>query len=283
MSRAITGVDHVLVGVRDLEAARLAYRRLGFTVSSRGRHVGWGTANYCLMFPANYVELLGIVDPAQSTNKLDEFLKTREGVMGVAFACDDAAAAAKALRGAGIDAEGPKELKRVLEAAEGESAPAFKLVDLPAAATPGAPAFLCQHLSRPLVWQAPWLEHANGARGLVSVTGVVGDPGALALAYGGLFGFDKVRVSDGFVEVATGGAVLRFTTPDWLGRLYPGLAGLPAYPVPWLAGLRLAVRDLAWTAALLESAGTPYFRDGDRLLRLPPQAACGVLLEFAAG
>lgn len=283
MSRAITGLDHALVGVRDLEAARAAFERLGFTLSARGRHIGWGTANYCLMFAEDYVELLGIADPARFTNNLDIFLETREGVMGIAFATGDAAGAADALREAGIAADGPKDLKRILELPEGDAEPAFKLVYLPEDATPGAPSFVCQHLNRDLVWRAAWLDHPNGARALRSVTGVVADPGALAIHYGGLFGFDRVWVSDGAVQVETGGARLRFTTRGWLSRLYPGLAGLPDHPLPWLAGLRIEVGDVGATAALLEAAGVTCARDGASLLRVPPEAACGVLLEFAAG
>src|SRR3546814_9908741 len=78
-ARPLRGVDHVLVGVRNLEAARDTYRRLGFTVSPRGRHIGWGTANYCIMFPGDYIELLGIVDATQFTNNLNRFLASREG------------------------------------------------------------------------------------------------------------------------------------------------------------------------------------------------------------
>ena len=75
----IAGIDHLLVGVRDLESAARQWRRLGFQLTPRGRHIGWGTANYCIMFQDDYLELLGIVDPAQFTNNLDRFLATREG------------------------------------------------------------------------------------------------------------------------------------------------------------------------------------------------------------
>jgi len=63
MRNGIAGIDHVIVGVRDLERARVGWTRLGFTLSPRGRHIGQGTANYCIMFASDYVELLGIVDP----------------------------------------------------------------------------------------------------------------------------------------------------------------------------------------------------------------------------
>src|SRR5688572_19550272 len=68
MAREIAGIDHAIVGVRDLEQARASYQRLGFRVTPRGRHVGWGTANYCVMFERDYLELLGIVDDSQFTN-----------------------------------------------------------------------------------------------------------------------------------------------------------------------------------------------------------------------
>ncbi len=80
------GIDHAILGVRDLEAASAQWRRLGFTLTPRGRHVGWGTANYCVMFKSDYLELLGIVDPAKFTNDLDKFLAEREGLLGLAFA-----------------------------------------------------------------------------------------------------------------------------------------------------------------------------------------------------
>src|SRR5262245_49251194 len=71
MPRPITGIDHAIIGVRRLDSAAEVYRKLGFTLSPRGRHYGWGTANYCIMFAQDYIELLGIVDPAGFTNNLD--------------------------------------------------------------------------------------------------------------------------------------------------------------------------------------------------------------------
>src|ERR1700749_3967542 len=86
MDSGIAGIDHVIVGVRDLEQARLGWGRLGFTVSPRGRHIGQGTANYLIMFSSDYVELLGIVDPHDLVQRLDAFLGRREGLMAAAFA-----------------------------------------------------------------------------------------------------------------------------------------------------------------------------------------------------
>ncbi|WP_422365192.1 VOC family protein [Pelagibius sp.] len=280
-ARPIRGIDHVLVGVRGLEQAYDTYQRLGFTLSPRGRHIGWGTANYCVMFPNDYIELLGIIDPNQFTNNLNRFLESREGLLGLAFASDDVSLAARALHHAGIQPGDMRDLKRILEDPEGEVWPRFKLLHLPPEATPGTSAFVCQHLTPELVWQRNWTEHANGATGLIAMTSVVKDPSALAIPYAELFGFDRVRAGDGVVEVDCGGTWLRFTTAEMLGQLHPGLAGAARLPTPWLAALRLAVEDLARTATLLEHAGLPVHWDGKQVLRVPAVAACGVLLEFA--
>jgi len=280
MSRPIAGIDHGIVGVRDLESARRAFAHLGFALSPRGRHTGWGTANYCAMMTRGYIELLGIVDPARFTNNLDRFLETREGVLGLALASGDAAETARALAVRGVPVDGPKDLKRTIECPDGAVEPAFRLVHLPPEATPGAPAFVCQHLTPELVWNPAWMTHPNGAVALASMTGVVADPGTAALAHGVLFGAENISVRDGVVEVATGRGRLRLCAPDDLARLYPGIVGLPGGLASGLVGLRVAVADLAASAAYLNRAGVPMVRDGDTLLRVPPGSACGVALEF---
>jgi catechol 2,3-dioxygenase-like lactoylglutathione lyase family enzyme len=280
-ARPIRGIDHVLVGVRDLEAAHETYTRLGFTVSPRGRHIGWGTANYCIMFPRDYIELLGIVDSQQFTNNLNRFLETREGLLGLAFASDDVTEAERALRRAGITPGEMRDLKRILEDPDGDVWPRFKLLHMPPEATPGTSAFICEHKTPELVWRPEWCEHPNGAVGLIAMTSVVRDPSALAIPYAELFGFDRVRAGDGVVEVDCGGVWLRFTTREMLGRLHPGLNGAPRQPTPWMAALRIEVEDLARCATCLEHKHMPVHWDAPGLLRVPAQAACGVLLEFS--
>ena len=58
----ITSIDHPVIAVRDMEEARQTFMRLGFTVPPRGSHVEWGTGNWCIMFPKDYLELRGIID-----------------------------------------------------------------------------------------------------------------------------------------------------------------------------------------------------------------------------
>ena len=51
MNRAI---DHLVLCVRDLEAARAIYRRLGFTLTPPARHP-WGTGNSLVQLQGNFL------------------------------------------------------------------------------------------------------------------------------------------------------------------------------------------------------------------------------------
>ena len=262
---AIAGLDHTLVGVADLEVARLAWGRLGFTVTPRGRHHGWGTANYCIMFATDYIELLGIVDPSAFVNGLDQQLAERgEGMLGLAFATPDADASARALRDAAIQAEGPKALSRLLELPEGAVEPRFSLVFPEGEAVPGLRAFICQHLTRALVWQPQWTQHANGALSILEVEVIVADPAAARSAYVRLLGGAAVRLDPAALLVDLGGCRLRLHKGDRLGA----------------RGFTIAVRDLHGLDRLLSGADIAFSRQGTQRLIVDPAAATGVALQF---
>jgi len=274
------GIDHSLIGVRDLEAAKRTWQSLGFTVTPRGRHIGWGTANYCLMFERGYVEILGILDPAQFTNDLDKFLVQREGLLGLAFASADAGSTAAKLAAAGLHPEGPKDLKRFLELPEGNQLPAFKLVYLPATELPDLRAFFCQHLTPELVRRPEWLVHANGAKRLIALTVASDRPGELASAYARIFGAAAVkRESDGLV-IDTGSSEVRFMTPASLASRYRGIA-IPDHKRPWMAVQTIGVADLGRTAEVLRGNGLRRM-EADGSLLIDPKAATGCLVEFVA-
>ncbi|WP_162912985.1 VOC family protein [Rhodospirillaceae bacterium SYSU D60014] len=268
-----------MVGARDLEAACIAWQRLGFTVSPRGRHIGWGTANYCIMLEQGYIELLGIVDPSQFTNNLDRFLERREGLLGLAFASDDGAETYRRLTAAGLHPDGPKDLKRILELPEGEALPAFKLVFLPPAETPGLSAFICHHLTPEVVRRPAWLAHANGATRLAEVTVVVDRPGETVLGYAPMFGPEALWITDGAAEIETGQGRVRFVTPEGLARFYPDARPAAEPPTPWMAAMTIEVADIGHAAECLRQRGVPAAQSANRLVVLP-EVATGALLEF---
>lgn len=91
----LTALDHVVIAVRDLDAAAQRYARLlGLAPSWRGVHPGAGTANALFRLENTYLELL-------AGTGLDE------GLLALAFATDDAKAEAARLQRAGIAASEP--------------------------------------------------------------------------------------------------------------------------------------------------------------------------------
>ncbi len=280
MTTGLSGIDHVIVGVRDLEQARATYERLGFRVTPRGRHVGWGTANYCLMFANDYVELLGIVDPDRFTNNLDRFLEEREGLLSIVLHTSDPEATRDAWRGAGLEPAEVAELGRLLEP---ETELRFQNVMLAAEATGGVPMFACAHLT-PGPMRAPeWLRHPNGAIRIRSVTVVAEDPAACWEPMARVFGTTRLTDTDDTLAVHTGrGGVILIVTPDDLEVLHPELEAVGADQDPVIAALTLWVADPDATAAFLDRQGVPYRRDAAGAVGIAPEHTHGVLLEFTA-
>jgi Glyoxalase-like domain len=280
MARPITGIDHALIGVRDLELARMAWTRLGFALSPRGRHIGWGTANYCVMFEHDYIELLGIVDPSQFSNDLDKFLAKREGAMGLAFGTGDGRAAAAELGRRGLHPSEPRDLARQLELPEGTVLPRFKLVFLPPAETPGLSAFVVEHLTPELLRRPPWLEHPNGAVGLKRVGIVVEDTRPLVEPYRHLFGETALNSTDQVLSVHLGRHTLIFADFDDFSAMHPDAELDPELPAPYVAAMTILSGDLERTKDHLASWQIAHVEAPDGSILLPPDQANGAVLEF---
>ena len=279
--RPVKGLDHLLIVAHDLEAVRRTYERLGFKAAPRGRHIGWGTANYCLMLEHDYLELLGIVDDSQFLNGLDETLATRgEGLSAAAFAADDLDRSAKLLRESDVNVGDPQDLKRTIEAKGGDLLPRFQLLHLPREATPGLPAFICKHHTPELVWQRGWSDQPNGARRIAGLTVMVDDPGAVAVPYADIFGFRSVTNTDNLVSVDCGGCRLRFTDAEGLLALHPQARAFTSPPSPGPVAIEVEVADKAATANVLQANGVAFERDRDGPLHVPAREAGGVMLDF---
>ncbi|MFC4352443.1 VOC family protein [Fodinicurvata halophila] len=270
MDTAVAGLDHALVGVADLEAARAGWSRLGFTVTPRGRHTGWGTANYCIMFPYDYIELLGIVDPEQFTNNLDRFLAERgEGLLSLSFATSDIEESARRLSGNGVEHGGPKDLSRALELPEGPVQPAFRLLHPVPEASPAFPAFLCQHLTPELVWQPQWTSHENAATAVRRVQVACQHPGEAAPAYAAIFGEENLQMADGRALLTCGTCEILLEPAEMPGTR------------EGLAGLSLLSADLRRTEACLRHNGVTCSLD-DAGVHVPASEANGVALSFVS-
>jgi hypothetical protein len=281
MDPRITGIDHLIVGVRDLEAARAQWARLGFVATPRGRHVGWGTANVCLMFGQDYIELLGIVDAGLFSNGLDRFLAEREGLLGMALGTADPAATEAAWAAAGL-APSAGDLGRLLELPEGPVELRFRNVMLESGASGGLRLFACRHLTPQLLRRPGWTRHPNGALALVACTVVAREPEKLADALGRIFGAAALTRTDAVTAVHTGTAVILIAGPEDAAQLHPGLA-VDAGPEPRLEVMAVMVDDADRAARFLQLQGVPFRRDRSGAVLVAPEHATGVSLELVPG
>src|SRR6266566_9321809 len=222
MRNGLAGLDHVVIGVRDLDRARMGWTRLGFTLTPRGRHLGQGTANYCIMFARDYLELLGFVERDEHAQRLEAFLKRREGPMAVAFAPQGPPeAAAAALAALGLHPSEPRALGRQLELPEGTVVPRFSLLTLPPEETPALDCFICAHLTPELMRRPEWLIHPNGVHGLKGIHVLVENTAALLEPYDRLFGIQQVTTTDAVACVHVGRHRIVFSTPDDFLAMHP--------------------------------------------------------------
>lgn len=104
----LTGLDHVIIAVRDLEAAMAQLgRAMGLVVAPGGEHPGWGTHNAIVRFGLDYLELLAIRDQAAAGahpigRVMARCLEHGEGLLGFALTSDDLGADRDALRVRGV-------------------------------------------------------------------------------------------------------------------------------------------------------------------------------------
>jgi catechol 2,3-dioxygenase-like lactoylglutathione lyase family enzyme len=105
----LVALDHVIVAVRDLDAAAARYAKLfGRPPSGRGEHPDLGTANASWRLENAYLELLSPVAKGGIADGLRERLERQgDGPLGIAFATRDADATARAFRARGLAASDP--------------------------------------------------------------------------------------------------------------------------------------------------------------------------------
>ena len=161
METSLTGIDHPVIGIRDMQAAHAVYQKLGFTIPPRGYHPKWGTGNWCIMFERDYLELRGVVDHEKGMQKMQSFFdQHNEGLMGIALSTTDAQASHDELAARGLHPQSVRELTRNFELPEGLAEPRFSLCFLDQAETPGLMSVvICQHQTPELLRRPEWLVH----------------------------------------------------------------------------------------------------------------------------
>ncbi|MEO6889693.1 MAG: VOC family protein [Ktedonobacteraceae bacterium] len=104
----LTGIDHIIIGVHDLEeAARHWGTQLGLPVSGGGRHPTGGTANRIIVIGDTYLELITVHVPGEAQQSMLDRLALGEGYLNFALASDAIEADSAAMRTRGVSIMGP--------------------------------------------------------------------------------------------------------------------------------------------------------------------------------
>ena len=283
MHHPVKGIDHCFALVNDLDGAAAQYAALGFTLSPRGTHSeAKGTANYTIMFPDDYFELLGIVQPTDLNAPRRAILAEKgEGLHAIACRINDAAKAAETLTALGLETEGLGSFSRPVRLPNGtEGIAAFSTLTFRPQETPLGTVFMCQHKTRETVWVPELLNHPNTACGLEAILAISDTPKEDALRFARLWADGAVSEIDGSYQVFTGpqSAPLILCTAEDMALRYPS-ADLAATAKGAFTALRVKVVDIERVRDCLISSKVPLIETSNGLY-VRPEFSAGVLMEF---
>lgn len=191
-----TGIDHVVIAVRDLDQAIADYTAAGFTVIPGGEHVSGQTHNALVAFlDGSYFELIAWKDP--DTPQDTEWwrrMSLGEGFVDFALRVADLDAEVERLRGEGLDVPDPVAGGRTRP--DGQRAE-WQTVRLDPATHPALP-FYC-HSTNDRALRVPSGEaatHENGATGIEAIFIGVTDLEQAAADYAKVAGIAGVAGTD---------------------------------------------------------------------------------------
>jgi catechol 2,3-dioxygenase-like lactoylglutathione lyase family enzyme len=185
----LDALDHVVIAVRDLDAASNTYTRLlGLRPSWRGEHSRFGTANTLFRLRNTYLELLAPAGDGPVARIVAERLdREGEGLFALAFGTDDAAKCAEAFRGRGLSAPEPSDGEGV-DTATG-TVRRWRNVVLSPEQTRGPALFAIEHLTPDLLPPAePTGDRSAAVEGLDHVVVMTADPERSRELYGDRLG-----------------------------------------------------------------------------------------------
>jgi hypothetical protein len=275
------GIDHLVLPVRDLEAAAAHYGRLGFTVGTRNRHP-WGTENRLIQLPHCFLELIAEAEaPPGAANGfstvIGRFLKERgEGMALLALESGDAAGDEADLRAAGVGGADSLYFEREGRGPSGEPVRvAFTLAFASSPLLPGAGVFLCQQHEPQNFWAPALWQHENGARTISGVILAADDPRATLSFLETVAGVSAACVGARNIALVTPRGSIEAMTPDCF-RDVVGVDAALTGTSPVFAAFKVAAPVEAM-AARLEGHGIAHHRHRRHLV-IPAESNHGVAL-----
>jgi catechol 2,3-dioxygenase-like lactoylglutathione lyase family enzyme len=282
-------LDHTGVAVRNLDEAEAAYKRLGFTLTTRSIHSGsvtpgapvtpWGSGNYCAMFHEGYLEIIGITDPSLYSSTGD-LLDKYEGQHIVAFGSGDADVAYEALSQR-IDGVSPAAaLERMADFGPDNSESKlaqFRNIWVDRTAMPEAKIIFIEHITPDVIWQPHLLDHLNGAVKLAEIALCVPDKANTCARLNKLLGREPKDLNPDFSTYEMERGRVYVLSEKGLASWAPGVTP-PA--LPYAAGFGVEVTDLSATKYFLKSNGVTYHDHPYPAIWVGPEFTHGPVVSF---
>ncbi len=231
-------IDHLVLAVRDLDAAARCYEGLGFTLTPRAQHNdSMGTSNRLAQFAGgNFIELLEVDRPTTLSphdfaasppvfsfgahNR--DFLAQRSGMSMLVLSGTDGHADAAAFARDGIGAYRPYDFERQATLPDGSKVTvAFSLAFATSPDMPGIAFFTCHNKTPEYFWKPAFQAHANGARRIAAVYIAAENPARHCDFLAKLTG-SPAEETDGGMRFRCGMEKLFVLTPAQLAAIMPG-------------------------------------------------------------
>jgi len=269
-------LDHVGHFVRDATAAAVALARAGFaptpqSVQSNPDGTPTGTGNVTAMFRRGYVEVLFKTADTPLGREFDLALAGHAGVHLAAFSVADAQGQHHRLTDAGFAMRPLVQFQRPVDTATGPGVAAFTVVRLERGAMAEGRMQMLAHRTEDTVWQPRWLDHPNGALGLVDLVVVSADVAEAAGRFIRFTGHEAMPTEYGQVIALDRGQV-QFFSKDAFATMFPEIA-VPR--LPFLGVYALRVASLAAVEDFLRQSRLPMRRIGAAMV-VPFPDALGV-------
>ncbi|MDX1514876.1 MAG: VOC family protein [Gammaproteobacteria bacterium] len=286
------GLDHVVLCVRDLDAARERFHAMGFTTTPPARHP-FGTGNSLVQMNASFIELLTVVDPeripphGQASFSFGAFnagfLDHQEGISMLVISSDDAQSDEARWRSAGLRSFPPVYFERMATQPDGSRARvAFSIAFALDPTLPRAVFFCCQQHAPEAFWQAEYQTHANGARDLAAVSLVAERPAVHASFFRHLLQQEPELFKTGSLSIRTRLGEVHVISPTHVPRRWGEVMDLPVEVDAPFKAAAVSVPELKTVLRLLEAGGTEVLEEQGRLT-VPAHECFGMALEFVQG
>ncbi|HEY8565265.1 MAG TPA: VOC family protein [Beijerinckiaceae bacterium] len=283
------GIDHLVIGLRDLDAGARFYETLGFQVGGRNRHP-WGTENRIVQFRSSFLELIAVADRSAIPEPrpqafsfgafVRDYLDRREGLAMLVLTSEDARADAAAFSAAGIGTYEPFAFERqALRPDGGETRVAFSLAFAEPLST-SAGLFVCRQETPENFWNPRFQKHPNGATGIAVVALAAANPPDLAERLAAFAGAPATMPGQNDFSIALASGRIDGLTVEDAAYLFGSVEADP--PLPAFVAVTLAVADLDRVRRMLSSERLPYQEIGSRVV-VPASVAHGVAIAFELG